>query len=214
MIHFHVVTLFPEVVDTYIGESIIGRAVHKKQLKISLYNPRDFTKDKHHTADDRSYGGGPGMVLKAEPILRAVERARGRKKQAKVIFFSPSGRSLDAGYAKRLAKQYRDIILIAGHYEGVDARVQKVLRAEKISIGPYVLTGGELPAMVVIDAVARYVPGVLGKHTSLEEERVASAVVYTRPESFVYKGKKYRVPKVLRSGHHNEINSWRRKQHW
>lgn len=212
MLHFHVITLFPDVFGAYLEESMMGRAIGKKCLKVSLYNPRDFTKDKHKKADDRPYGGGPGMVLKAEPILKAVTKAVGRKKKVKVIFFSPGGKQFDARYAKWLSKSHKDIVLIAGHYEGVDVRVQKILRAEAISVGPYVLTGGELPSMVVIDTVARYISGVLGCNMSLEEKRIASMEVYTRPPIFQHKGKVYRVPKVLLSGHHKKLDEWRAKR--
>jgi len=223
MINFHVISLFPDVVKAYTDASILGRAQKAKKLKVSTYNPRDFIPrlpsallrtsrsgrvGKHRKADDRPYGGGPGMVLKAEPILRAVAKARGRKKDIKILFFTPSGKPFTTSYAKRLAK-YKDIVLIAGHYEGVDARAAKILKAEKVSIGPYVLTGGELPALTIIDAVARYIPGVLGKSISLEDGRTASAEVYTRPEVFAYKGKNYRVPRVLLSGHHENITAWR-----
>jgi len=208
MVNFHIVTLFPESFS-YLRESILARAQKKKRVTIKFYNPRDFTTDKHRITDDKPYGGGPGMVMKAEPILKAVKRARGRKKLFKTIVFSPHGKQFDNRYAKKLATNYKDLILIAGRYEGVDERVVKILKAEKISIGPYVLTGGELPAMVVIDAITRQISGVLGKALSLEEERVASKEVYTRPEVINYKGKKYRVPKVLLSGDHKRIAAWR-----
>lgn len=212
MLHFHVITLFPNTIKAYAEESIVGRAQGKKKVKVSIYNPRDFTKDKHKKVDDRPYGGGPGMVLKAEPILKAVAKAVGRKKKVKIIFFSPGGKQFDAHYAKRLSKYHKDLVLIAGHYEGVDARVQKILRAEAISVGPYVLTGGELPSMVVIDTVARYISGVLGCDMSLEEKRIASKEVYTRPPIFQHKGKAYRVPKILLSGHHKKLDEWRAKR--
>ena len=211
MLHFHVITLFPNTIKAYTEESIMGYAQRKKKVKVSIYNPRDFTKDKHKKADDRPYGGGPGMVLKAEPVLKAVAKAIGRKKKIKVIFFSPSGKQFDIRYARRLSEHYKNIVLIAGHYEGVDARVKKILHAVAVSIGPYVLTGGELPSMVVIDTVVRYIPGVLGSDMSLEEKRIASREVYTRPSIFQYKGKTYRVPRVLLSGHHKKLDAWRAK---
>ncbi len=209
---FHVVTLFPKTFDSYIKESIIARAQVDKKISFSFYNPRDFTKDAHKRIDRKPYGGGPGMVMEAEPVLRAVEKARGRKKKVKVFFFSPSGKQFDSVYAKRLAKNYTDIILIAGRYEGIDARVIKATKADVVSIGPYVLTGGEIPAMVITDAVSRHIPGVLGNKDSLEESRTASPDVYTRPEEFIWKGKKYRAPKVLLSGHHKNIEEWKRKK--
>jgi tRNA (guanine37-N1)-methyltransferase len=210
---FHIITIFPEMFRSYVDESILARAQKKKLINIKLYNPRDFTKDKHRSVDDKPYGGGPGMVMQAEPILRAVEKARGRKKNVKVIMFSPSGKQFTNVYAKTLSKKYKDVILIAGRYEGIDSRVKKALRAEEVSVGPYVLTGGEVPAMVVVDATARQIPGVLGHAESLEEKRVASSEMYTRPETIKHKGKNYKVPKVLLSGDHNhkKIEEWREK---
>lgn len=228
--HFHIVTLFPESFDSYFGSSIIGRAVKDKKIKISFYNPRDYTKDPRTTArpansrragygagkwgrvDQKPYGGGPGMVMEPESVLRAAEKAVGKKKDVEVIFFDASGKEFTNTKARALAKNKKHIVFICGHYEGIDARVQKILKAKKVSIGEYVLTGGELPAMVVIDAVSRQVPGVLGKYESLEEERVSSSEVYTRPEVLQWKGKKYRVPKVLLSGHHANINKWKQRK--
>lgn len=301
--HFHIVTLFPESVRAYTDASILGRAQKDKKVKISFYNPRDFTKDlpaprqgkyfvyvircsdnsfyigqtrnvearyelhklgraaqhtkkfpplelihyeifdtlseavdrekklktgfgrkwlkrewmagrtrqagKHRRIDKRPYGGGPGMVLEAEAIVKAVEKAVGRKKHAKIIFLGVHGRKFNSTYAKKLSQNYKHIVIISGHYEGIDARVRKILKAEEVSIGPYILTGGEVPAMAIIDAVSRFIPGVLGNSTSLEEGRTVSADVYTRPEVFTYKGKRYRVPKVLLSGHHKEIEKWK-----
>ncbi|GMQ95392.1 MAG: tRNA (guanosine(37)-N1)-methyltransferase TrmD [Patescibacteria group bacterium] len=206
---FHIITIFPETIRSYVDESILGRAQKKGLIKIKLYNPRDFTKDKHRRVDDKPYGGGPGMVMQAGPILRAVKKARGRKKNVKIVILSPSGKQFTNIYAKTLSKKHKDIILISGRYEGIDARVKKILRAEEISIGPFVLTGGEVPAMAVVDAVARQIPGVLGREASLEEKRIASSEMYTRPEVIAYRGKNYRAPKVLLSGDHKEIEGWR-----
>jgi tRNA (guanine37-N1)-methyltransferase len=209
MITFHIITLFPESLGGYLSSSIIGRAVESKKVKIKYYNPRDFTADKWARVDRRPYGGGPGMVLEPEAILRAVQKSIGKKK-AVVYFFDRSGEQFTNNTARSLVKKSsKDIVLICGHYEGIDARVQKILKAKKISIGPYTLTGGELPAMVVIDAVSRQIKGVLGRFDSIEEERISSSEVYTRPEVFVWKGKKYRVPKVLLSGNHGEIEKWK-----
>lgn len=205
--NFHVITLFPEAFESYLGESIIKRAQEGKKIKIKLYNPRDFTKDKHRRVDDKPYGGGPGMVMQAEPILKAVEKIKA--KRAKVIILSPRGKQFTNVDAKKLSSFKGDIVLISGRYEGIDARVKKILKAEEISIGPYTLTGGELPAMVIIDAISRHIPGVLGNKSSVEESRIASGETYTRPETLVYKKKKYNVPKVLLSGHHGEIDKWR-----
>jgi len=209
MVTFHMITLFPDSFS-YLNESILGRAQKNKKIRMKFYNPRDFAKDKHKTTDDRPYSGGPGMVMKAEPILKAVAKAIGRKKNTKIFFFSAQGKQFTNKQAVMLSKRYKDIVFIAGRYEGVDERVAKVLKAEKISIGPYVLTGGELPAMIVVDAIVRQLPGVLGKEESLEESRIAASEVYTRPEVIEYKKKKYRVPKVLLSGDHKKIEEWRK----
>ncbi|OIO31809.1 MAG: tRNA (guanosine(37)-N1)-methyltransferase TrmD [Candidatus Yonathbacteria bacterium CG_4_10_14_3_um_filter_47_65] len=209
---FHVITLFPESIRGYLNESILGRAGEAGLVDVRFYNPRDFTKNKHRKVDDRPYGGGPGMVMQAEPIIAAVGKARARKRNVKIVLFSPSGKQFTNAYADKLAKEYRDIVLISGRYEGIDARVKKILRAEEVSIGPYVLTGGEAPAMVVVDAVSRRVPGVLGKSESIEEYRVSASETYTRPDIFVHKGKKYRVPRVLLSGDHVKIEGWKKKR--
>lgn len=229
--HFHVITLFPELCETYTNASILGRAQktekgkgakHRgKKIAVTYYNPRDFTKDKHHKVDDRPYGGGPGMVMYAEPILRAWEKAVGRKvKQktenikykVKTLIMSPRGKTFDTKMAKALAKKYTDIVLISGRYEGIDSRVLQILNAEEVSVGDYVLTGGELPALTIIDSVARQVPGVLGTFESLEEERVSSGEMYTRPEVLKYKKVEYKVPPVFLSGNHAEIEKWRAEQ--
>lgn len=211
MLTFHVVTLFPEALDSYLDASIIGRAISEKKIVVKFYNPRDFTKKKFDRVDRRPYGGGPGMVLEPEAVLKAVGKAVGKKK-AEIYFFDRSGEQFSNTTARTLVKKkVKDIVLICGHYEGIDARVQKILKAKKMSVGPFTLTGGELPALLVIDAVARQIPGVLGKFESVEEERVSSSEVYTRPEIFVWKGKKYKVPKVLLSGNHAEIDKWKRQ---
>lgn len=216
---FHIITLFPEAVRPYLESSIVGRAKKKGLVKIKYYNPLDFTKSKHRRVDDRPYGGGPGMVMQIEPLLRAVQSAKSRLKiqDSKLIIFSPAGKQFTGASARRLAKS-KDILLICGRYEGIDTRLKKIitenweLKIEELSIGPYVLTGGELPAMVVIDSVSRQIKGVLGKQESLEEGRLGIGVpVYTRPEEFVYRGKKYKVPKALVSGNHAEIAAWRKK---
>lgn len=215
MLHFHIVTLFPDSIEPYLESSILGRAVEKKLIKISFYDPKEFTRDKYGRVDRRPYGGGPGMVLEPDAVLRAATKALSRchldKKTIERIFFTTDGVQFDEAMAKKLSRK-KDILLIAGRYEGVDARVQKILRAKPVSVGPYVLTGGELPAATVIDAVARFVPGVLGKAESLERSRVSSPEVYTRPEVLVWKNKKYKVPKVLLSGNHKNINEWRTKK--
>lgn len=214
--------------DSYLKESIIGRAIKNELISIKFYNPRDFIKapkNNYKPVDDKPYGGGPGMVMKAEPLLKAVAKVLNAvksksKNKTKMILFSPSGKKFDTAYAKVVAKKYTDIILISGRYEGLDARVKKIINAnlsvgaltkvEEISIGDYVLTGGELPAMVLIDSISRQIPGVLGKYKSLEEERISSSEVYTRPEVLKWKGKNYKVPKVLLSGNHKKIEEWKK----
>jgi tRNA (guanine37-N1)-methyltransferase len=219
---FHVITIFPEVCEAYTSASVLGRAQkaekgkgakHKgKKIEVKYYNPRDFTKDKHHKVDDRPYGGGPGMVMKAEPILRAWEKAVGKKKdqkKVKTLIMSPRGTVFSQAHAKAYAKKYDHLVLISGRYEGIDARVKQVLKAEEVSVGDYVLTGGELPALSIIDAVSRHIPGVLGDHDSLEDDRATTGETYTRPEEIVYKKKKILVPEVFISGNHAEIEKRR-----
>ncbi|PCI28700.1 tRNA (guanosine(37)-N1)-methyltransferase TrmD [Candidatus Kaiserbacteria bacterium] len=209
MTHFHLITLFPESIEPYFNTSMLKRAQKDKKIKVSYYNPREFTKDKHNRVDFKPYGGGPGMVLEAGSVLRAAQKAIGAKKDVEVIFFSPSGKQFEQKDAKRLSKK-KHVVFLCGHYEGIDARVGKILKAKPVSIGPYVLTGGELPSAVVADAITRNVPGVLGNAESLEDTRTASPEVYTRPEVLKWKGKEYTVPKVLLSGHHKNIEEWKR----
>ncbi len=210
MTTFHVITLFPQALDSYLKESIVARAIKLKKIKIRTYDLFRFLGRQSERPDDRPYGGGPGMVLKAEPILKAVRHAqRQTNGSAKIIIFSPHGTPFTNARARLLARLAHHVILIAGRYEGVDARVKKILRAEEVSIGPYILTGGELPALVVIDAVARQIPGVLGRSESLEESRHAAKAVYTRPDVITVAGRKYCVPAVLKSGHQQKIAAWR-----
>lgn len=223
MIHFHIITLFPESIRPYLESSILGKAQEKKKIKVSFYNPKDFIGKSKRIQDERvdrrPYGGGPGMVLRPEPILRAIDKAlrqaqgkpSGKKRGVEKLFFATDGALFDEVYARKLAKK-KDVVLICGHYEGVDARVQKISKAKKVSMGPYVLTGGELPAATVIDAVARFVPGVLGKAESLESSRVSSPEVYTRPEVLEWKKKKSKVPPVLLTGNHAAIEAWKRER--
>jgi tRNA (guanine37-N1)-methyltransferase len=207
--NFHIITLFPESMESYIKSSIIKRAIEDKKISVKFYNPRDFTKDKHKRVDQKPYGGGPGMVIQAEPIIKAIAKAKGRKKKVKIYFTSPSGKEFTTEIAKKSAKNYKDIIIVCGRYEGIDARIKKVFKMEEISIGDYVLTGGELPALVMMDSISRQVKGVLGNELSREEDRVSSPDVYTRPETFKYKNKNYKVPKVLLTGNHKDIDNWR-----
>ncbi|MDZ4226148.1 MAG: tRNA (guanosine(37)-N1)-methyltransferase TrmD [Patescibacteria group bacterium] len=209
--NFHVVTLFPEVIEAYTSASILGRGQKDKKFSVKTYQLRDFVTNKWGKADERPYGGGPGMVLQAEPVVRAVEKIKKSRPRAKVIITSAGGKPLTNAYAKALAKN-KDVIIVCGRYEGIDARAKKILKAEEVSVGPYILTGGEVPALAIIDATARQIKGVLGKFESLEEGRVASHDVYTRPEVIKHKGKTYRVPKVLLSGHHAKIDELRSKK--
>jgi tRNA (guanine37-N1)-methyltransferase len=261
---FHVITLFPHAFDSYLGESILKRAILDKKIKVKFYNPRDYAENKWRRIDRAPYGGGPGMVIQAEPVIRAIESAlknikstgsnyslirppafreragtnkrivgaslRKKDKGLRVIWLSPSGKQFTNESGVRYAEA-KDIVIICGRYEGIDARVKKAVRAmhlssdssplkrggkrwggivlEEVSVGPFVLTGGELPAMVMIDVIARQIEGVLGDFNSREESRVASPDVYTRPEVFTYKGRKLCVPKVLLTGHHAKIDEWK-----
>jgi len=207
--HFHIITLFPESFNSYIHTSILGRAIDSNIVRVSFYNPRDFTSDTHRRVDQKPYGGGPGMVMEALPVIKAVEKARGQKKHVKIVFFTPGGAQFTNTNAREWKTEYKHIVLVCGRYEGIDERAREALGAEEISIGPYVLTGGELPALVMMDAISRHIPGVLGDELSPEENRTSSHDVYTRPESFRYKGKTYSVPEILLSGHHKEIERWR-----
>lgn len=222
MKRFHIVTIFPEIFDSYLGESLFKRAREKKLIAVRAYNLRDFSNDRHQKVDDRPFGGGPGMVFKVGPVYRAVEtilrkaktgggtgKTPGRvKRKVRTILFSTRGKRLDAAVARRLAK-YDDLILICGRYEGVDERVAEHIADEEVSIGDFVLSGGELPALVVIEAVSRFIPGFLGKEESLEEIN-GSFPTYTRPEVFAAKDKKWSVPRVLLSGDHKKIEEWRK----
>lgn len=213
--HFHFITLFPGAFDAYFGESIIKRAIEDKKIKVSFYNPRDFAENKWRRVDRPPYGGGPGLVIEAEPVIRAIESAISQAKKLKatsykLIFLSPKAKQFTNEYAAKVGKKEKHLIIVCGRYEGIDARVKKVFKGDELSVGPFVLTGGELPAMIIADAVSRQLPGVLGNLDSLEERRIASADAYTRPEVFSYKGKKYRVPKILLSGHRAKIEEWKK----
>ena len=240
---FDIITIFPDIFNSYLDESILKRAQKNKLIDVEIHNLRDFTEDKHCKVDDRPFGGGPGMVLKIEPIIKAVNKLisyklkslknkkltnlQTYKLKTKIIIFTPGGKQFDNKIAAQMARNYDQLILICGRYEGIDARLISVLKtfppeagqpsAEKLkvielSIGPYVLTGGELPSMILIDAVSRQISGVLGKEESLEEKRFGAGLpTYTRPEIFIYKKRKYVVPKVLLSGNHKKIEEWRRK---
>jgi tRNA (guanine37-N1)-methyltransferase len=207
---FHIVTLFPESFESYFSSSIIGRAIKDKKIKVKYYNPRDFSKDKHNRIDQKPYGGGPGMVIEALPIIRAIEKAKSKSKnRIKIFFLSPGGKQFSTEVAKKTTKSFKEVIIVCGRYEGIDSRIKKIFKMEDISIGPYVVTGGELGAMILVDTISRQIKGVLGDFDSREEARVASHDVYTRPEVFEYKGKKYKVPPVLLSGNHKAIDEYR-----
>jgi tRNA (guanine37-N1)-methyltransferase len=222
---FHVITLFPEVCAAYTDASVLGRAqksekgkgskVKGKKISVAYYNPREFSKDKHKKVDDRPYGGGPGMVMHAEPILKAWEKAVGKKKdqrKVKTLIMSPRGTVFTQDTAKGYAKKYDHLVLISGRYEGIDGRVKEILSAEEVSVGDYILTGGELPALTIIDATARQIEGVLGTFESLEDDRATTGETYTRPEVLKYKKKEYTVPKVLIEGNHQLIESYRKQR--
>jgi tRNA (guanine37-N1)-methyltransferase len=227
---FDIITIFPKIFDSYFSESILKRAQKKGLIKIGMHDLRRWTIDKHKTVDDSPYGGGPGMIFKIEPIYKAVQflsskfkvqssKLQSKSKKLRVILFSAKGKLFTQEDARRLAK-YDRLILICGRYEGVDERVAEYIADEELSVGNFVLTGGEIPAMIVVDTVSRQIPGVLGKKESLEEEshskvisdkgKVISNVEYpqyTRPENF----RGWKVPKVLLSGNHKKIKDWRDK---
>ncbi len=220
---FHLVSLFPESFTSYIEASILARSIKEGSVGVSFYNPRTYVEPRGaqklkekplRLVDDRPYGGGPGMVMKAEPVIKAIEAAiknigASKKKAVQVIFLSPGGEQFTTETATAFAKTYTDIIIICGRYEGIDARIQQIFKTVNISVGPWVTTGGELPALIMMDVIARQIPGVLGNFDSREESRISSHEVYTRPEILVYKKKKYTVPKVLLSGDHKKIEDWR-----
>lgn len=217
MKRFDLITLFPEACAPYAQSSILGRAQKKKLITIAAHQLRKYSKDKKHgRVDSTPYGGGPGMVMQIEPFDLALKKLKRTKKRTgytcRVILTSASGKQFTQADAKRLAK-YDQLIFLCGRYEGIDARVEEHLADEALSIGEYVLTGGELPALVMIDAVARMIPGVLGKAESLEQESHAEKGLleypqYTKPEVY----KKWRVPKLLLSGDHAKISGWRKQQ--
>jgi len=218
--HFDILTIFPETFESYFNISIIKRAKAKKLLKINIFNLRKWTKDRHQTVDDRPYGGGAGMIFTLEPIFKALQDLKKHQKQAKtrVILFSLKGKKLTQKKLEQL-KKYDRLILICPHYEGVDERVAKYLADEEISIGDYILTGGELPAMILVDAITRLIPGVI-REESLKEESFSLSPSkyeypqYTRPEVFYpHPSKKiaWRVPKILLSGNHQKIKEWRER---
>jgi len=203
-----ILTLFPEMFQGPLNESLLKKAQEKGLLSMSIVNLRDFTTDKHKTADDSPYGGGAGMVMKVEPIAAAISKVKSQK--SKIMYMCPTGQLLTQEKIKALAKE-EHLVVLCGHYEGVDERVRNLVD-EEISIGDYVLTGGEIPAMVLVDAVARQIPGVVKEGESIEKDSFYAGLLdhpsYTKPEEFDSK----KVPDVLLSGHHAEIDRWRRKE--
>lgn len=217
MISFHIITIFPKIFDSFLKESFIKKAQAGKKIKIKIYNLRDFADDKRKSIDDKPYGGGLGMVFKIEPIYKAVNfiKSKIKKKKAKVILFTPRGKQFSQSLANRLSKE-KHLILICGRYEGVDERVAKYIADLNLSIGPYDLMGGELPAMVLIETITRLIPGVIGKKEFLKERMTKEGFIeypqYTRPAVFEpKKGIKWKVPKVLLTGNHKKIKEWREK---
>lgn len=208
---FLFITLFPEQIEQAASHSILQRAAAKGLIEVSCINPRDFTYDNHRTVDDTPFGGGAGMVLKPEPMVAAIRKAKEQLPNARVIAMCPGGRTLKQNIVEEYAHSGQDFIFVCGHYEGFDERIFHWVD-EKLSIGDYVLTGGEMPALIVMDAVARFIPGVLGKLVSAEEDSFSTGLLeypqYTRPVDF----EGHVVPDVLRSGNHALINSWRLKE--
>lgn len=214
MLHVNIITLFPEMFDGPFSASIVGRAIKSGLVNVELHQLRDFAKDRHRTVDDTPFGGGPGMVLKAQPLLDAVEHVKTKNLQTRVVLMSPQGQMLTHAKVTELS-QLESITLVSGHYEGVDQRFIDIAVDEEISIGDYVLTGGELPVMVLVDAITRLLPGALGDEQSAERDSFAPGLegllqgpVYTKPVEI--EGKK--VPDVLLSGDHSQIERWRREQ--
>ncbi len=209
-----VITLFPDFIEQYADFGIIARAIKNKILNLRAVNLRGFAIDKRGTVDDRPYGGGLGMVLRPDVVVKAIAKVRGKSKSTRVVLTTPQGKPFTQAVARKLAL-YDNLVFVSGRYEGFDERVRKFVD-EEISIGDYVLMGGELPSLVITEAVLRLIPGVLGKDDSADAESFSDKLLeypqYTKPEVFELKGKKMRVPKVLLSGHHAEIEKWRKEE--
>jgi tRNA (guanine37-N1)-methyltransferase len=216
---FNIITIFPKLLDSYLEEGILSRALAKKVIKIKTHDLRKWTKDKHRTVDDTPYGGGAGMLMKIEPLYKALQHIKKssqkiEKKKKKIILLSASGKKWNQALAQKYST-LEDIVFICGRYEGVDWRIKEFID-EEVSIGDYVLTGGELAAMVIIDSITRLLPGSLGNENSVAEEshsqkNIGEYPQYTRPEEFKVGQKKYKVPPILLSGDHERIKEWRRK---
>jgi tRNA (guanine37-N1)-methyltransferase len=208
---FDIVTIFPRMVEAGLAEGVISRGVERGLLDIKVHDLREFTVDRHRSVDDVPYGGGPGMVMKPEPLARAVEDIRARRGDPDtVVLLSPQGRRFTQAEAARMSA-LRHVALLCGRYEGMDERIRTLVATEELSIGDYVLSGGELPALVIVDAISRLVPGVVGDTRSVEEDSFSRGLLdyphYTRPSEF--SGAK--VPEVLMSGHHEQVRRWRKK---
>ena len=213
MVNIYLITLFPELIQQATAFGVLGRAIKQQQLKLHCFNPRDYTEDKHRTVDDRPYGGGPGMLMKVEPLAKAIMAAKeAAQQETKVIYLSPQGRQLDQQLVVNTAVRKSDLILVAGRYEGIDERLIETLIDEEWSIGDYVLSGGEFAALVVVDAITRLIPGVLGDDESAIQDSFMQGLLdcphYTRPETV----NDQVVPDVLLSGDHKAIQRWRLKQ--
>lgn len=213
MLRFHIITLFPEACEAYLSASILGRARASKKIKVDYQSPRTFVTNKWGKVDERPYGGGPGMVMTALPVVKAVKKSLSRRTgKIAIIWFEPGAKAFDNKEADKLGK-FDDVVLVCGRYEGIDTRAKVILKTmgklHTYSLGEAVYTGGEVPAMAIVDAVTRRLPGVLGKDESVEERRVSSHDTYTRPETIEWEGKKYKVPKVLQTGNHKDIDAFR-----
>ncbi len=216
MLRFHLITLFPEACDAYLSASILGRARENKKIKVDYQTPRDFVTNKWGKVDERPYGGGPGMVMTALPVVKAIKKSLSRRNgKNAIIWFEPNAKAFDNKEADKLAK-YDDVVLVCGRYEGIDTRAKTIAKTlgklHVYSLGEAIYTGGEVPAMAIVDAVTRRLPGVLGKDESVEERRVASREIFTRPEAIEWEGKKYKVPAVLKTGNHADIDAYRAKK--
>ncbi|MCK5123490.1 MAG: tRNA (guanosine(37)-N1)-methyltransferase TrmD [Candidatus Pacebacteria bacterium] len=224
---FNIITIFPQIFNSYFNESILARAQKNKLVKINVHNLRDYTEDKHKTVDDTPYGGGAGMVFRVEPIYKALVKIVGKSKlkcfrkknnsKTKIILLSAKGKKFDQAMARKFSK-LDNLILICGRYEGVDERVMKYLADEEISVGDYILTGGEIPAMTIVDSVSRLIKGVVGNKESIKEESFSKKYYleyphYTKPNVFSPNKKtNWKVPEVLLSGDHQKIKEWREKR--
>lgn len=210
-----ILTIFPQLIEGYLSDSILKREILKKTITVRVHDIRAYSKDKHHKVDDRPYGGGAGMLMTPQPLYDAITAVKKKNPKAPVIYLSPVGKTLTYPLAKKIAGKYKGMILVCGRYEGIDERIRKLCIDEEISIGEYVLSGGELPALVLVEAVTRLLPGALGDERSAHEDSFTEALDgkkeyphYTRPPMF----KGLKVPKVLQEGHHAKINAWRKKK--